>query len=288
MELRIRPGLPGDLAAIEAFTQDTFVWGDYVGRMYPEWLADPTGLTMVATADGTPMALGRVAMLSSNEAWLQGIRIHPDHRRTGVATAIGDRAREWSAGAGAVVVRLAVESWNRPARSAFVRWGYREVSSWLMAQRGVGENSPVPEGNGGRRTPPPERLRPARAAEVEPAMMSWASGPLQREARGLHPIGWTWRRLLPEDLIEAARGHTLWEGRPGWAIAGIDHDTFRVDWIETSETDADSMARALIDRAAEAGVERIEVLFPSLDWMQKAWEARGCEVHPVKVYELGL
>jgi hypothetical protein len=44
------------------------------------------------------------------------------------------------------------------------------------------------------------------------------------------------------------------------------------------------MARALIDRAAAAGVERIEVVMPDLDWLRRPFRSRGCELHSLTVF----
>jgi len=166
--------------------------------------------------------------------------------------------------------------------------GFRETAAWVMAERGVGENSPVPEGNGGRRVVAPEGLRPAASAEAEPALLSWISGPLERASRGLIPLGWAWRRLHRDDLTEAARRRALWEGRPGWAIADVEDDTFRVSWLSTTEGDTRAMMRALVDRAAAAGVDRLEVMIPDVDWLRRALRRMGAEAHPLAIYALGL
>ncbi len=288
MEPIVRPGRREDRDEIAAWTQDTFSWGDYVGRAFDDWLADPNGLVVVAEIGSRAVGMARVAMLSSDEAWFQGVRVHPDHQRQGIGLAMGHRARHWAADHGARVVRLAVENWNRAAGAHVQRLGFRPVSRWIMAERGVGENSPVPEGNGGRRLMAPEGLRPAPSAEAEPALLSWVGGPLERPSRGLFPIGWSWRKLRRDDLIAAARARTLWEGRPGWALAGVDEDTFRVSWLSTTEQDSDAMVRALVDRAAAAGIERIEVVIPDVDWLRRALRRTGCDLHPLTVYAVGL
>jgi len=284
VNLSIRPGRPEDQPAIETFTRHTFEWGDYVARVYGEWLADTAGQTLVADSGGNAVGLARVASLSDEEAWFQGVRVHPDHRRQGVGTALTSHACEWAQERGARVIRLAVESWNRPARTQFERSGFRPVSRWIAAEREVGEGSPVPEGNGGKRVPAPERLRPAPVAEVSSAMMSWISGPLSGAARNLFPIHWRWRRLTADDLADAARRRALWEGRPGWAMARVDDDIFDVSWIETAPDDADAMARALIDCASGAGVDSMRAVVPAVTWLRQAFRRLGCRIHPMWVY----
>jgi GNAT superfamily N-acetyltransferase len=288
MSITVRPAQPSDRDDIAAFTRDTFTWGDYVADAFDDWLADDDGITMVAETAGTAVGVARVTLVSPVEAWSQGARVHPDHRRRGIGTAVAQALSRWAAERGARVIRLAVEDWNEPAIGQVTSLGFRPVSHWVVAERGVGENSPVPEGNGGRRVMAPEGLRPAPAAEAAAALMAWASGPLERAAHRLFASHWRWRRLQPGDVVEAARRRALWEGRPGWAIADVDEDAFRVSWVVATEEDADAMVRALVDRAAAAGVERILATVPTVEWLVRAVRRRGCEVHPITVYSLGL
>jgi len=227
-------------------------------------------------------------MLSEDEAWLQGARVHAEHRRGGVGSAISQALAAWAAERGARVIRLVVEDWNDVAVGHVTSLGFRPVSRWTVAERAVGAASPVPEGNGGRRVPAPEGVRPAPTAEVDPALIAWASGPLEHAARRLITVGWQWRRLEAGDVTEAARRRALWEGRPGWAIADVVEDAFRVSWVVTAEEDADAMVRALMDRAAASGAERIVVTVPDLDWLTRSLRRHGCEIHPMTVYALAL
>jgi len=284
----VREARPDDREPIAGFTTGTFPWGDYVTREFDGWLADDHGVVMVGEVGGHVVGMARIALLSPDEAWSQGSRVHPDFRRRGVGSAIAVALQSWAAARHAKVVRLVVEDWNHAARSHVGTLGFRPVSGWMFATRGVGENSPVPEGNGGRRVMAPEGIRPAPSAEAEPALLAWSSGPLERASRGLFPIGWKWRRLTRDDVIDAARRRALWEGRPGWAIADVDGDTFEVSWVVTAEDDAPAMWRALVDRAAAAGVERLTVMAPAVEWMRRAAQQRGCDVNHLTVYALPL
>jgi GNAT superfamily N-acetyltransferase len=285
MSENIRPAVAEDAETIASWTQETFAWGDYVADALPRWVADEASMPMVAEVDGAVVALASVVMMSDDEAWGQGMRVHPDHRRGGLAIRVSDRLWEWARDRGARVARLSVDDWNVPAQGQAAKMGFRPVSGWVMAERGVGASSPTPIGNGGRRVPAPESIRPAHSAEAEPALMSWSTGPLEQASRGLFPPeGWRWRRLRPDDLVTAARDRTLWEGRPGWAIARVDAETFVVRWLETSESDARAMIHALIDRAADLGVDRIQVFLPAVDWLVQALRYFGAETHLLTVY----
>ncbi|MDX1691038.1 MAG: GNAT family N-acetyltransferase [Acidimicrobiia bacterium] len=285
MSTVIRPAVAGDAERIAPWTRDTFAWGDYVADALPRWIDDPASMPMVAEVGGEVVALGSIVAMSDDEALAQGMRVHPDHRRSGLGTAVGEELWAWARDRGVRVVRLVVEDWNTAAIGQVTSAGFRPVSEWTIATRGVGGSSPTPVGNGGRRVPAPETLRPAHSAEAEPALMSWSTGPLARAARGLFPAdGWRFRRLTPDDLVAAARDRTLWEGRPGWAIAAVEAETFRVGWVETSEPDARAMVHAIVDRAADLGVDRIRVFVPAVDWLGQALRYFGSDLEPMTVY----
>lgn len=288
MEPHIRPARPDDGPQIAAWTQDTFPWGDYVGAEFATWLEEPDSLLLVAEVAGEVIGMAKVAMVSDTEAWAQGARVHPDHRRRGIGNAISARLWQWARDHGARVVRLLVEDWNQPARRQVAGFGFRPVSNWVVAERGVGENSPVPEGNGGRRVQGAEGLRPAHSSEAAPARLAWAASDLELASRGLFPVRWRWRRLTIDDLADAARRRALVTGRPGWAVAEVAEDAYVVSWIATAQTDAAAMVRGLVDLAASAGSDRLELFAPAVDWMRRALRRRDCQLHEMTVYALGL
>jgi GNAT superfamily N-acetyltransferase len=289
MDPTIRPGRPDDLDAIRSFTAATFDWGDYVSERFPAWVRDPDGAVLVAVdPKDQPIGLVRVSMVSDKEAWAQGARVHPDHRRRGIAAAVTDEVAHWAAARGAHVVRLVVEDWNEAATAQVQQSGFRPVSPWVVAERPVGAASPVPEGNGGQRVSPPERLSPAASAEAEAAYVSWAGSELATVGRELIPVGWSWRRLTPDDLVAAGRHQALWEGRPGWAVGERGEDAFSVSWLDTGPDDAVAMVRALVDAGAQSGRETLRVKAPGVDWLVAALQDRYFELRPMTVYARSL
>lgn len=288
--MRIRPARPEDKTSIASFTADTFEWGDYVADAFDSWMADPNGQILIA-ADESDEAIGmaRVAQLSPTEAWAQAARVHPDHRRQGIASRLTRAGESWAAERDALVMRLVTEDWNEPAQRQVTKAGYRLVAQWAMAQRGVGSSVPAVPGNGGRRAPAAERLRPAPVHEVEPAFLAWSTGDLVTTGHGLFPaVGWMWRQMSFDDVVEAARSRSLWECPAGWLIGTINEDLFWVPWIATGAEDAHRLLRAAIDLAEEQGTERLRILFPLTDWMQQAVRRAGMELHPLLVYEKAL
>lgn len=284
----LRPARPEDKAAIAAFTQDTFPWGDYVTERFDAWLAGPDALALVAEVDGAPVGLAHGALLSPTEAWLRGLRVHPDHRRHRLGAALLEHLIDWAAGREARVVRLSTEEWNEPALRLFESLGFRPAGSWLAAERALASGPPQPRGNGGRRVPASERLTPAPPPDADLAMVAWAGTSLELAAHGLFAADWAWRRLTLADLEAAARRRALWQAPSGWAVGEMDENTFQLSWLCTYPEDARLMLRALADLALRAEADRLEMEVPNVDWLHDALETAGFELHPLRVYARAL
>ncbi len=86
----IRPARPEDREPVLAFCQDT--WGpgsgDYIERVWESWLADPDAQFFAAEEGGVAVGILYVRFLNAGEVWLQGLRIHREHRRHGLARAL--------------------------------------------------------------------------------------------------------------------------------------------------------------------------------------------------------
>jgi GNAT superfamily N-acetyltransferase len=288
--MNVRPATASDKTAIAAFTRETFSWGDYVVDAFDRWQADDSGVTLVATDDSdTAIGVARWAFLSPTEVWAQGARVHPDHRRKGVSTALTEEGNRWARGHGGQVVRLVTEDWNVAAQQQVAKSGFRLVSRWHMWQRPVGDAAPKTAGNGGQRVPPDERLMPAAESEVGPAFLAWSAGSMAAAAHAFITERWTWRRFKPDDLVAAARRRAFWACPAGWLIADIeddDPDTCWVSWMMAAEEDAYRLLRAAIDRASTDGAERIVTMLPETDWLDRAAQRAGFEAdHHLLVYE---
>lgn len=289
MSLSIRPARAGDREPIAAFTVDTFDWGDYVADAFDGWLGESDTALFVAVDDkDTAVALARGRLLSSQEAWFHAVRVREDHRGHGVAGELAAELMAWAKTAGALVGRLLIEDWNEPSRRHVVKIGFREVVRVVRCERGVGDASPVPAGNGGKRAPARLRARPAGSAEAEPAYSSWSVGPLGRASRGLFGVRWSFRRLTPVDLVDAARNDALWEVGGGWAMASRRDLALEASWVETRPEDAGDLVRALVDLAASTGAESVQIWLPETDWIIREARRERFEIHPMAVYSREL
>ena len=285
-EILVRPALPSDRDAIADFTRETFEWGDYIADVFDEWLErEDTFVAVAEGGDGLPVAIGAVRMLSPTEAWYSAARVHPEYRGRGIAALVSSELRQWARERGAVVGRLLVEDWNDVAIRHVEKTGPRRVASVVRCTKPIGDASPSPSGNGGRRLPSKLRSRPAGSSEAQPAFASWSIGELGRASRGLIGVGWTFRRLTLADLEKAARTNAFWEIGAGWALAAPAPEAhFEVAWLETREEDAHDLLRSLVDLAIGAGSEAIAIWVPAIDWMIQAARRLGFETRVLHVY----
>lgn len=286
----IRPARATDRDAIAAFTESTFEWGDYVADAFEWFLEQPASLTLVAVDDtDQAVAMGRARIVTPTEAWFHAMRVREDYRGRGLAGDVASVLCRWAGGEGAVVGRLLVENWNESSIRHVEKAGFRKVVSVARATKPIGEASPNPDGNGGRRVPSSLRARPAHAADAAPAYSSWSVGELGRAMRGLAGGHWTFARLTVERLAAAARAGAFWEIGGGWAVAEASEGALEVGWLETRPEDATDLVRALLDLAVSSGVEGIALWLADVDWLLRSVRRLGFELEPMAVFatELG-
>jgi ribosomal protein S18 acetylase RimI-like enzyme len=292
--ITVRPGRIEDAEQVRSFTEDTFAWGDYVGRDFPTWLDRPDELAIVAADDeGSPVAVARVGLLSDAEAWLSGARVHPQHRRQGIGSVMNDFGVDWSRERGAKVIRLATEETNTAARAQVEKLGYRAVARFALAVRVIESKAPPGAGtgsNGGRRLPGTERLDLAPSAEADPAYLVWSTGDQARVAHQLFPAdGWSFRRLRPADLVAAAKARRLWTSPSAWVVTEEEDDEMWVPLFITTIEDADRAAVALVDLAQERAAGLVRVMIPRVDWLEEALQRHQFQLaHPNLIYEKAL
>jgi ribosomal protein S18 acetylase RimI-like enzyme len=292
--ITIRPGRIEDVDAIRSFTEDTFTWGDYVGREFPSWLDRLDELAIVAVDDsGSPVAVARVGLLSDAEAWLSGARVHPEHRRRGIGSVMNEFGVEWATERGAKVIRLATEEENSAARGQVEKLGYRAVARFALAVRAIEARTPPGAGtgsNGGRRLRGTERLDLAPSAEADPAYLVWSTGDQARVGHQLYAAeGWSFRRLRPSDLVAAAKARRLWTSPSAWVITEEEDEEMWVPLFITTLEDADRAAIALVDLAQERAARRLQVMTPRVDWLEEALLRHRFQLaHPNLIYEKAL
>ena len=283
MTYQLRPARPTDKDSLAPWTTHTFAWGDYVVDSFDDWLIQSNSLVLVAADDtDAPVAVARGVLLSPDELWLQGVRVHPEWRRLGIASDLGIKLQQWGSDHGAKVALLMTEDWNAAARDQVSAVGFRETAGWVRAFKATSHSGHGVPAESRR------RLRRASMGEASPAYMAWARSELARAGRRMLSISWQWRRLRPDDLERAAEHGALWSGPTGWAIAAPRDGTLEVGWMHTTESSAADHVAALAVVAEAESAGSIEIMVPAVTWLVEELEAAGFETESLLLHEKSL
>jgi GNAT superfamily N-acetyltransferase len=209
---QIRPARAADREAVLAFCAQTWEWGDYIGEVWDQWLADRGGVLVVGEVGGQVMGVDKLTFLAPGEAFFEGLRIAPAYRGRGYAGRFQRFMLAEAANRGAHVLRFLTAADNTPihknaARDAFVR-----------GPALLGWQAPPAATSGARAAVP---LKPGPVAEA-----LWAAlphSPLWTTTGGLVSHSWhvqAWTRPLWDSLLAAGRLFTL-PAPTGSAIPGL-------------------------------------------------------------------
>ena len=277
-EIEIRQATHDDYEAVVDFTSD--IWpdrgGDYIPRVYHDWIEaddETERRTFLAEVDGEAAGIAQAVMLSPDEAWFQGLRVSPDHRRIGVSRRLTRSCFDWAREQGATVGRIMIFSWNAPSLGAARDSGYEPVTEFRFAQP-----EPDPDADG------PYRVSSDPAA----AWRYWTHSDARDHLRGLGldpEESWAMRELRREDFERFADETAVFavEGEEGLAGASYRSRTYerQVDEDETDDGEpttetwaeygigawegpdaARSLLAAVARDAADCGADKTRVVIP--------------------------
>jgi ribosomal protein S18 acetylase RimI-like enzyme len=131
--ITIRPARKSDKDEILSFCINTFSWGDYISRVWDYWYAEKNGqLFVVESGGGEKIAMSHVAICPEGKGiWLEGIRVHPAHRRSYIATMLLAKMLEYGRRKGAQEASAIVDATNFASQSMMEKNGFRVVSKWM-------------------------------------------------------------------------------------------------------------------------------------------------------------
>ncbi len=121
----IRPALPRDKADVAAFTKSIWDGHDYVGLVFPEWLADPKGMLLVAEYGGRCVGCAKATQLAADQWWLEGFRVDPAVQGRGIGSRLDAAINAWWDVHGQGVVRLMTHARRVQVHHLCEKRGYR-------------------------------------------------------------------------------------------------------------------------------------------------------------------
>jgi N-acetylglutamate synthase-like GNAT family acetyltransferase len=130
--ITIRPARRSDKDEILRFCINTFSWGDYIDRVWDYWYTEKNGQLFVVESGGEKIAMSHVAICPEGKGiWLEGVRVHPDHRRSYIATRLLAKMLEYGRRKGAQQASAIVGATNFASQSMMEKNGFKIVSKWM-------------------------------------------------------------------------------------------------------------------------------------------------------------
>ncbi len=268
----MRRGRASDRDAVAALSARAWPYGeDYVPVVWDEWERDANGLLLVLERDGVLVAVSKVTFLAPHEAWLEGLRVDPAHRRRGLAGWILRVSLAGAGERGATVARFGTAADNVAIHRAAARQGF-EVVVTLDCY-----SAPAQAGVNPSRVLSPCDLR--QAWELLRRSPDWAL------MHGLYETYWTWPELTKERLGAALAAGRVW-GRPAGdglaAVALLASDeraemthSLGMGLLAGGPREAQALCRDLRALAADSRRSRVTARLPVGHSLLRQLEAAG-------------
>ena len=291
-QIEIRRAQAADREAVLAFCTQTWEWGDYIDRTWEDWLLNPAGQLLVASDDQQPIGMVHIKMLDQTEAWLEGLRINPDHRQQGIARRLSEAAMGVAMQRGATTIRLAAASTNIASISLFESMHMYRVGDFaLYTTTPFATNS---------RHGVQQMLEPATIDDLNTIIDYLNSSNIFPLVGGLYYLRFAGKPITSpflEQKIAQKQVHLLrrWDRLDGLAIAeecqyGME-EHFSVGYIDGTAIEAISLiAYELRRHLALTGLKNMRVYAPNTLLVHDAFDGveykAGSTLH--YVYERGL
>jgi GNAT superfamily N-acetyltransferase len=206
--LKLRNALPGDMRAVFEFCKSTWPgYGDYIPRVWRQWIADPGSRLIVAELEDRPVGIAKVTQQSPGEIWLEGLRVDPRYRHRGVARALNLEVLKTAKRMRPRSVRFCTGMTNRAPRHMAEKVGFRVAARlrnyWQKARKGK------------------VRGDLARKRDFEKVYSFVVNSRFLKLTSGLISAGWIFREASGPLLLEYLKEKRIMVIRKGSEIAGV-------------------------------------------------------------------
>jgi GNAT superfamily N-acetyltransferase len=258
---------------MERVCAHTFDWGDYIPKVWEDWLADEQDLVIVGEVGQQMVALSRITFQASGQVWLSGMRVEPEHRRLGIGEQFLKYSLDYAREHGARVVRLGTSRNNTAVHHMVAHAAMERVGSYVWWRA-----DPLDEG------PEPPLVKPEHDAEIRAFL---DQSPALAHTQGLYGLDWVWQELVPEQVAHfLTSGVVLAErtsaDRGPLKIAALimacHEPCDNVIWIGFADGQFPAVTRlasAVRVQASRSGAQGVQVMLPDLDGLRDAFGAAG-------------
>lgn len=238
--MKVRAAKKQDKREILAFCKGTFSWGDYIDRVWDIWYFDKKGRLLVGEQEGSKIAVAHVAICPGSSAWLEGVRVHPDFRRSGVANVLLEEMLAYAGRRGARQASAIVSVENVASRKMLEKNGFAVISRWAYYSTGK------------KLGPYKSTARIATQDDLPEAWKYLRQSKIYRQSAGRYVSAWQWYVLDRSALAQlVSDGMVAVTGNPIDGLAIINNSGYwnRKDVLQVVYLDSKS-ARDLVCFAA--------------------------------------
>lgn len=283
--LSFRPVQPADKDRILAFTFNT--WGDseddYIKDVFDDWLVDPRGEFTAAVIGDQIVGIAKLTDMGDDEWWLEGLRIDPDQRRQGLASALMGHHLDLAQRLGGKVVRYMTGGGNVGSQTIGARAGFQHIITYAAHLAEAASEFPLPI---------------LLTLDDVPALTRWIDSPLMRHLHGVYRNAWVAKTLTEAELCRAVEASLVYGLKDdsgqiaAWALlrpTEYDDDSedseqhrLRVDHFDGEPSAVTELARQI--RALAASRHRSEISAGICDYppLVQAIVDAGYAVNPEK------
>ncbi|MFQ5832916.1 MAG: GNAT family N-acetyltransferase [Candidatus Thorarchaeota archaeon] len=154
--MKIRPATKEDRDDVLEIAKHIWEGHDYLPHVFNEWLSDSDSHTACLEIDGRVAALNNLRVIENGATgWLEGLRVHPDFRRKGLAHLLTDHIVETASKLGVERLRYTTDTTNlaslklaekaglKPLLEMGVAWSLLEdLKDWITDTSSLKEVEP--------------------------------------------------------------------------------------------------------------------------------------------------
>ena len=127
--MSVRLALNSDKDKVLEFCENTFSWGDYISDVWKYWISEGNLLTI--SVDNTPVAICHASVSkTSNQVWIEGIRVHEDFRKRKFATNLIKESESIAQKNKCNLLRMLIESNNTKSINLAQKLDYKHEETW--------------------------------------------------------------------------------------------------------------------------------------------------------------
>jgi GNAT superfamily N-acetyltransferase len=265
-----RPALPKDTFEVIKFTQEIWEGEDYVPHVWENWLKDFQSFLAIAEYSGHVVGIGRITQLSSEEWWLEGLRVHPQYQGRGIASHIHHYILDyWERNLGCTV-RLGTASTRYQVHHLCKQNRFTKITEFTLYKAST-LNQEI------------TAYTPMIPDDVSEALELILESPFNQINQGLMDHGWKWSRLSALYLRKAITQNKAWwwRGRQGLVIYRDESEgKRRYPLIQLLACPWESLEDCLLDyrrKGAVSGHESVGWLAPLHSELHLVLTAAGFE-----------